>query len=253
MKISIITVVYNNEKTIETAITSVLSQSYDNIEYIIIDGGSTDGTVEKIEQYRARIQKIISEPDLGIYDAMNKGIKLADSDVIGIINSDDLYIDNDVLKNVMQCFIQDPGLDIVYSDLVYVKKDEIDKVVRKWVSQPFYDKFFEQANVPPHPTLFLRKRVYDQAGLFNTDLSLAADYEFMLRIFKKFNFKSKYLNRVIIKMRLGGASTKSFENILRQNKEVLRSWKLNGLAPPPFFMLLRLITKLKQFFFKTNS
>jgi len=252
MDLFIITVSYNSDLFIKSCIESVLNQTYARINYIIIDGGSTDNTVEIIKDYDSKIYKWLSEPDKGIYDAMNKGINLSGDGVVGIINSDDLYVDNDVLNDVMQCFIQDPDLDIVYSDLEFVNRDDINKTLRRWTSMPFYNKFFEHGHVPPHPTLFLRKRVYDQAGLFNADYSLAADYELMLRIFKKFNFKSQYLNRVTIKMRLGGASTKNIKNLVRQNKEVLKSWKINELSVPRFLMFFRIINKLKQFLFKNS-
>ena len=190
-KISIITVVYNNSGTIANAIESVLSQNYTNVEYIIIDGNSNDGTLEIINKYASNISKIVSEKDNGIYDAMNKGLKLATGDVIGILNSDDLYANNSILNEVMTQFNNDPDLDILYGDLVYVKNDNVDKVVRNWISNPYYKNFFENGNVPPHPSLFVKKSVYEKAGLFDLNFKLAADYEFMLRIFKKHNFTKK--------------------------------------------------------------
>lgn len=247
MKISIITVVYNNDKTIKSAIESVLTQSYSNIEYVIIDGGSSDKTVNIINEYKDQIGYFISEKDKGIYDAMNKGINSATGDVIGILNSDDLYQDTNVIENVMNQFNQNPSIDIVYGDLVYVKSDNVNKVVRNWKSNPYYNRFFENGNVPPHPSLFVKKRIYEEAGLFNLDFKLAADYEFMLRIFKKHNFKSKYINKVIVKMRLGGATNQSFSNIKKQNIEILKAWKHNQLKLPFLLMPLRIIKRLIQF------
>lgn len=247
MKISIITVVYNNEKTIKEAIESVLYQSYSNIEYIIIDGNSSDSTVYIIDEYKDRLGYFISEKDKGIYDAMNKGINAATGDVIGILNSDDLYQDTNVIETVMNQFNQNPSIDIVYGDLVYVKSDNVNKVVRNWKSNPYYNRFFENGNVPPHPSLFVKKRIYEEAGLFNLDFKLAADYEFMLRIFKKHNFKSKYINKVIVKMRLGGATNQSFSNIKQQNTEILKAWKHNHLKLPFLLMPLRIIKRLIQF------
>jgi glycosyltransferase len=247
MKLSIITVVYNNERTIKDAIESVIGQSYNNIEYVIIDGKSKDNTVSIIEEHENKLGYFISEKDSGIYDAMNKGIKAATGDVIGILNSDDLYQSATVIESVMTQFIENPTLDIVYGDLVYVKSDNVDKVVRNWKSNSYYNNFFEEGNVPPHPSLFVKKNVYEEAGLFNLDFKLAADYEFMLRIFKKHNFESKYINKVIVKMRLGGATNQSFSNIIKQNKEILLAWKNNNLKAPLLLMPLRILKRLAQF------
>ena len=247
MKISIITVVYNNEKTIKDAMQSVLGQSYRDIEYVIIDGGSRDNTVNFINEYKEKLGYFISEKDNGLYDAMNKGIKACTGNVIGILNSDDLYEDLDVINDVMKQFNNDPKLDILYGDLVYVKSDDTNKIIRNWKSKKYYDQFFENANVPPHPTLFVRSKVYHESGLFDLQYKLAADYELMLRMFKKHNFNSKYLNRLIIKMRLGGATNQSFSNIVNQNKEILKSWKNNGLQAPFYLMPLRIFKRLAQF------
>ncbi len=247
MKISIITVVYNNEATLQQAIESVLNQSYPNIEYVIIDGSSKDNTVSIIESYKNRLGYFISEPDKGLYDAMNKGIQAATGDVIGILNSDDLYQDSTVLSDIVHQFSTNPALDIVYGNLVYVKKDAVDQVVRNWKSKDYYAKFFDDGNVPPHPSLFLRKEVYEKVGLFNLEFKLAADYEFMFRVFKKYDFKSKYIDRLIVKMRLGGETNKSIQNIINQNKEILRAWRHNGLTPPFKLMPLRISKRLVQF------
>lgn len=247
MKLSIITVVYNNELTITDAINSVLSQTYKDIEYIIIDGKSTDRTLQCIRKYEHQIDKLVSEPDHGIYDAMNKGLALATGEVIGILNSDDLYADEHVLESVMQLFLNDSELDIVYGDLVYVKADDVTQVVRRWNSMPYYDQYFEDGNVPPHPSLFLKREVYKQAGLFNSEMKLAADYELMLRIFKKFKFKSVYLSRLLVKMRLGGSTNKSLKNIVNGNLEILKAWKINDLSSPVFLMPKRMMKRLSQF------
>ena len=246
MKISIITVVFNNEATISTAIESVLNQTYKNIEYIIIDGQSTDATMKIVNKYASSIDKIISEPDKGIYDAMNKGILLATGDVIGILNSDDVYADNHVLRDVMLEF-NDPKIDMVYGDLVYVKNTDLNLVVIKWKSEHYYPQFFEDGHVPPHPSLFLRKKVYDVVGLFNQGMRLAADYEFMLRVFKLHNYKSKYINKLLVKMRLGGATNGSMKNIIDGNKEILRAWKTNNLKVPLLLMPKRILKRLTQF------
>jgi len=246
MKISIITVVFNNEATISTAIESVLNQTYKNVEYIIIDGQSTDATMKIVNKYASSIDKIISEPDKGIYDAMNKGILLATGDVVGILNSDDVYADNHVLRDVMLEF-NDPKIDMVYGDLVYVKNTDLNLVVRKWNSEHYYPHFFEDGHVPPHPSLFLRKKVYDVVGLFNQGMRLAADYEFMLRLFKLHNYRSKYINKLLVKMRLGGATNGSMKNIIDGNKEILSAWKTNNLKVPLLLMPKRILKRLTQF------
>jgi glycosyltransferase involved in cell wall biosynthesis len=247
MKISIITVVYNNERTIKNALDSVLGQTYKDTEYVVIDGKSKDNTVSIIKEYENKLGCFVSEKDKGLYDAMNKGIQACTGDVIGILNSDDLYQDSEVLATVMEQFNNDPELDIVYGDLVYVKNDDTNKVVRNWKSKAYYNLFFEKANVPPHPSLFVRRKVYQEAGLFDLQYKLAADYELMLRMFKKHHFKSKYINRLIIKMRLGGATNQSFTNIVNQNKEILIAWKNNGLQAPFYLMPLRIFKRLLQF------
>jgi glycosyltransferase involved in cell wall biosynthesis len=247
MKISIITVCYNSEATIKDTLESIKNQVYTNIEYIIIDGGSTDNTLKILDEYSEMITILISEQDKGLYDAMNKGITLANGDVIGILNSDDLYQDSKVINEVMCEFNNNSELDILYGDLVYVKSDNTDKVIRNWISKKYYSQFFEDSNVPPHPSLFVRRKVYSEAGLFDLDFKIAADYEFMLRIFKKNNFNSKYLNRLIVRMRLGGASNSSVSGIIDQNKEVLKAWKKNKLKKPIFFMPLRIYKRLIQF------
>lgn len=248
MKISIITVVYNNRITIANAIESVLSQTYNNIEYIIVDGKSTDGTLEIINKYASRISKIVSEKDNGIYDAMNKGLKLSTGDVIGILNSDDLYANNSILNEVMTQFNNDHALDILYGDLVYVKHDNINKIVRTWTSIPYYPNFFENGGVPPHPSLFVSARVYHEAGYFNLKYRLAADYEFMLRIFKTYSYKIKYLPLVLVNMRLGGATNNSLKNIYIGNVEILNSWKENGYKIPLLLIPKRIFKRLIQFF-----
>jgi glycosyltransferase involved in cell wall biosynthesis len=247
MKISIITVVYNNERTIADAIESVLSQSYKNIEYIIVDGDSNDKTKEIITRYSGQIDKYVSEKDLGIYDAMNKGIKMSTGDIIGILNSDDLYEDAEVIADVVKKFKKNEELGILYGDLVYVSAKDTNKVIRKWKSKSYDSSFFERGNIPPHPTLFLRSSIYNNVGFFNIKYKLAADYDFMLRAFKKFGNASEYFPRLMVKMRLGGATNKSLQNIINGNKEILLSWKSNGLKPPFMLMPFRVFKRLIQF------
>lgn len=247
MKISIITVVFNNSNTIRSAINSVLSQTYKDIEYIIIDGASTDSTIEIINEYRGKISTIISEKDNGIYDAMNKGIMKASGDIIGILNSDDLYDNINILEIVAKEFLIDEKLDILYGDLLYVEKNDISKVVRKWKSCEYDSSFFERGEVPPHPSLFLRRKIYLEAGLFDLKYKLASDYEFMLRVFKKYEFKKKYINYTLVRMRLGGATNKNFKNIYLGNIEIIQSWKANQIKLPLMLIPKRIFKRISQF------
>ncbi len=246
MKISIITVTYNSEKTIKDTLASIANQTFKNIEHIIIDGKSTDNTINIIKKSNHNVV-LISEPDNGIYDAMNKGIKIASGDIIGILNSDDLYFDNNIINMVVNEFIIDNELNILYGDLVYVKQYNTSKIVRNWITCDFYNNYFENGNVPPHPSLFLRNKVYEVAGLFNSQFNFASDYEFMLRIFKKHSFKKKYINHFFVKMRLGGATNKSIKNIYLGNIEILKSWFINDLKIPLLLFPKRFFKKLSQF------
>lgn len=251
MKVSIITVVYNNQDTIKDAIESVLNQTYKNIEYIIIDGASTDRTVEIIKSYEDKIDKFISESDKGIYDAMNKGIKLATGDIIGILNSDDFYASNDIIEKAVREF-QEKKVDSVYGDLVYTDAKNTNKVIRYWKSKSYKRGLFQKGWHPAHPTFFVKKEVYDKYGLFNFDFKIAADYELMLRFLEKYQISSSYIPEIFVKMRLGGESNQSIKNVIKANIESYNAWKVNGLDINPFQMLLKPLSKLLQFK-KTNA
>lgn len=248
MKVSIITVVYNNESTISDAIESVLSQQNIDLEYIVIDGASTDKTVAIIKSFKNHINVFTSEKDEGIYDAMNKGISASSGDIIGILNSDDLYADSQVINDVIMHFRNDSELDVLYGNLNYVKFRNVNKVIRKWISKSYYPSFFEDGNVPPHPTVFVKRQVYLKAGLFDLNYKLAADYEFLIRALKLHHFKSRHINRLMVKMRLGGATNRSFYNIFSANLEILQAWRKNGLPVPLKLMPLRLIKRISQYF-----
>ena len=246
MKISIITVVYNNKDTIKDAIESVLNQTYQNIEYIIIDGVSTDGTVDIIKSYGDKIDKVISEPDKGIYDAMNKGIKLASGDIIGILNSDDFYANNNIIEKVVKEF-EDKKVDSVYGDLVYVNAKDTNKIVRYWKSKPYKKGLFTKGWHPAHPTFFVKKEIYDKYGIFNLDFKIAADYELMLRFLEKYQISNSYIPEIFVKMRLGGESNQSIKNIIKANIESYNAWKINGLYINLFMILLKPLSKLFQY------
>jgi glycosyltransferase involved in cell wall biosynthesis len=245
MKISVITATYNSAATVRDTLTCIRQQDYPDIEHIIVDGRSSDGTLEIVGTF-PHVRKVISEKDKGIYDAMNKGIRVAAGDVIGILNSDDIYVDRSVLSAVARAF-NDPAVMTVYADLQYVHPDDPDRVKRTWITGPFRKKSFYYGWMPPHPTFFVRKEVYERTGLFNTDLCSAADYELMLRILLRYGVPAYYIPRVIVKMRAGGVSNASLWNRLRANREDRLAWKLNGLKPYFFTLYLKPLRKITQF------
>lgn len=245
MKVSIITVSYNSEKTIEDTIKSVLSQDYPNIEYVIIDGASKDATLEIVRKYRDKITQVISEKDKGIYDAMNKGIALATGDIIGILNSDDFYADANVISSIVAQFT--PTIDAVYADLVYIDANNTDRITRLWKSGNYTQGDFKKGWMPPHPTFFVKSECYQKYGNYSLQLKSAADYELMLRLIHKEQIKINYLPKVIVKMRTGGASNASLKNRIRANKEDRMAWRMNGLKPGFFTFIRKPISKIIQF------
>ncbi len=230
LKISIITVSYNSSSTIEDTIESVASQSCPNKEYIIVDGLSNDNTLDIINNYSDVINKVISEKDTGIYDAMNKGVNLASGDVIGFINSDDIYSDNQVLQRVSVLFSANPGVDACYGDLCYVKCDDLTKIVRYWRSNPYKQGLFKKGWVPPHPTLFARREVYKKFGGFDLRYRIAADFELMLRFIATNHIQTEYLPHIMVKMRLGGTTNRNLKNILLQNLEIRRALRSHNMS-----------------------
>ena len=247
MNISIITVVLNNRPYIEDCINSVLSQTYKNVEYIVVDGGSTDGTIDVIKKYEKYISTWISEPDSGIYDAMNKGIQLASGEVVGILNSDDIYPSPDVISQVMNEFVS-KGVDSIFADLVYVKRDNPDKMVRYYRSVNFHPTKFAYGWMPAHPTFFVRRIHYEKYGLFKTDYKIAADYELLVRFLLKYNLSFSYIPRVIVKMRAGGVSTKSIKSTWVLNNENIRACRENGVDTNIFKVYSKYFVKVFQLF-----
>lgn len=245
MKISIITVVWNNKKTIKDAIESVLGQTHKDIEYIIIDGASTDGTVEVVKSYGNKISKFVSEPDNGLYDAMNKGIALASGDVVGILNSDDFYIDNGVIERIVKEF-EEKQTDSVFADLVYVKSENLDKIVRHYDSSYFTPQKFAYGWMPAHPTFFVKKWVYEKYGVFRTDLKIGADFDILARFLYTHKISYSYMKEVLVKMRLGGVST-SFSSIWINNIEQLRVCRQNKIDTNIFKILSKYPSKLMGF------
>jgi len=246
-KVSIITAVFNEVELIEQCINSVLSQSYENIEYIIVDGGSTDGTVEVIRKYKDKISNWISKPDNGLYYALNKGLQMATGEIVGFLHADDIYPDNEIINTVVFKMIE-YNVDGCYGDLMYVGRHNIEKTVRYWKSRPYYDGLFKKGWMPPHPTLFLKRDIYKRYGFFNTDFRIAADYELMLRLFEKNKISSHYIPEVLIKMRVGGVSNSGLRNLLKKSIEDYRAWKVNYLCGGGYTILLKNISKIPQFF-----
>lgn len=244
--VSIVTGTYNSAAFIEDCVNSINSQNYTNIEHIIIDGNSKDATVALIKSTPNRVSTLISEKDDGIYDAMNKGLKLAKGEIVGILNSDDFYNSNEVLNRVVDAF-KNPEIDCVYGDLVYVDQQNTDRVVRKWVTGPYREKAFKKGWHPAHPSFFVRNSVYKKWGYFDLKFGLAADFELMLRFLEKNKIKSTYLPFPMVRMRLGGATNKSIANILKGNRECIAAFKTNGLEVSPAYPLFRLLPKLKQY------
>lgn len=244
-RISVITVCFNSADTIRYTLESIRNQTYSNIEHIIVDGASTDNTLKIVRSF-PHVSKIISEKDKGIYDAMNKGIQHASGDIIGILNSDDVYADNDVL-NIVAGLFDATDSDTLYGDLQYVHDKNINRILRYWKSGEFHLSKFKYGWMPPHPTFFVKKEVYNRAGLFDTTLKTAADYEFMLRILYKHQFSSAYVPKVLVKMATGGASNVSFKGRLKANKEDRKAWQINGLRPYFFTLYLKPARKIFQF------
>ncbi len=244
MKISIVTAAYNSAATIKDTIESVLSQDYPNIEYVVADGGSKDGTVEILKSYGDKI-KWVSEKDSGIYEAMSKGVKMATGDVVGIMGSDDFYPDNQAISRVVKAF-EDSKADSVYGDLYYVDAVDTNKIVRNWKSGKYNRERFLNGWMPPHTAFFLKKSAYDTYGLYDTSYQSAGDYELMLRMLYKHNVSSFYIPAVLMKMRTGGNSNASIKNRIRANKEDRRAWEMNGIKPRWYTLYAKPISKIFQ-------
>jgi glycosyltransferase involved in cell wall biosynthesis len=245
LHVTVITAVFNSVATIADALQSVRKQSYENVEHIVVDGGSSDGSLELIEAHRARLGMIISEPDDGIYDALNKGIRHATGDVVGFMHADDQFASRDALARVVEAF-KDPNVGAVYGDLVYVRKEDGQRVVRYWRAGPYSQDRLAQGWMPPHPTFYLRRELYAELGLFNTRYRIAADYESMLRILGRGGVKPAYIPQTLVRMRMGGASNKSIRNMLIKSSEdyaAMREHGIGGLRA----LLRKNITKLPQF------
>jgi glycosyltransferase len=249
MRVSVITATYNSASTLHDTLNSVSGQTYPNVEHIIVDGQSADDTMKIVHSHK-HIGKVISEKDKGIYDAMNKGISMATGEIIGILNSDDFYSSCSVLSKVADTFKR-TGCDAVYGDLVYVDKDNIDHVFRYWKSGRYSEGAFKWGWMPPHPTFFVRKSLYEKHGVFNLDMKTAADYELMLRMIHKGKARLEYIPEILVKMRTGGASNKSVSSRIKANADDNKAWAINGVKPFWFTLYLKPIRKIIQYIFKS--
>jgi len=221
------------------------------LEHIVIDGGSTDGTLGIIERHRSHLAKVISEKDNGLYDGMNKGIKIATGDVVGILNADDVYAHANVLKHVVPVF-DDPSMESCYGDLVYVDSHNSDRIIRVWHAGNYSCRRFYWGWMPPHPAFFVRRDIYEKYGMFNLSLGSSADYELMLRFLLKYRISSVYISDTLVKMRVGGKSNASLKNRIIANKNDRLAWKVNELRPYPGTLMLKPILKIGQFFTKAE-
>lgn len=245
MKISVITVCYNSEATIEKTIRSVLNQDYCNVEYIIIDGLSSDRTLEIINKFSSRVSKILSEKDHGIYDAMNKGIDLASGDIVGILNSDDVFADKNILTQIASAFQQNRDIEAVIGNIAYV--DDYNKTVRFYSSKGWNPSKFIWGYMPAHPSFYCYRKLFFKYGKYRTDFEIASDYELMIRFFKIYSIKYLYLPIKFVDMRLGGKSTRGFSSTIKINQEILKACKLNALSTNYFKLYSKYLFKLFEY------
>ena len=251
MKISIVTVSYNSSDTIRDTIESVLSQDYDDIEYLIVDGGSTDTTLDIVREYGDRIDVVVSEPDQGIYDAMNKGIRAATGDMVGMLNSDDFYADNSAVRNLIEC-MENAGADTVFADLVIVNASDTKRVIRYYDSSKFRPERLRYGWMPAHPTFFVKRELYERYGGFSLDYKIAADFEMVVRLLYVAGASYAYLPAVVIKMRIGGASTRGLKSSWVLNREIVRACRINGIKTSLPRVLLKVPAKLLEYLRKSR-
>lgn len=251
MKVTIITVTYQSEKYLADCIESVIKQTYPNIEHIIIDGKSTDGTVDIIKKYESKISSWISETDKGMYDAINKGLKLASGDIVGILNSDDMLETEEVIADIVEAF-KTKDVGAVYGDLEYVHSDDTNKVFRIWKGKPYNRSLFKIGWMPAHPTFYIKRNLIEEFGGYESHYYSAADYEFMARYLFHHNVSAYYLPKLIVKMRIGGQSNKNFQQRFRANRRDYLAMKKNKIPFAFFVSILKPLSKLHQFYKKNN-
>lgn len=246
MKVTLITVVFNCQDFIEQCILSVIGQDYPHLEYIVIDGLSSDNTKDIINKYAGHIDYYLSEPDDGMYDALNKGIAAATGDLIGILNSDDYLVDRNIISQLVQLLISKDA-DAVYGNLNYVKRTDKDVIKRKWRSNPLNRKDFERGWMPAHPTLFIRKYFFQTYGGYALNLGTAADYELILRMFYKYQLNAVFLDKLVVHMRTGGMSNRNYKSLIRAALNDYRAMVCNDIPLPMLALMFKKVRKLKQF------
>lgn len=246
MRVSIITVCYNAAAHIDETLRSVVIQDHADIEHIVIDGGSTDGTQQRVERYREVIAQFTSEPDKGVYDAMNKGLRVATGDVIAFVNAGDMIAHRSCVAEMAKEFAKGDA-DLIYGDAYMVDPDDIRKVRRYWKGGEYRRENFRSGWMPPHLGTYIRKSVYDRYGLFRDDLRVSADYELLLRFLYVHRVPARYVPKVLVRFRLGGVSNRSLAHIWRANVEVYKAWRLNGQRIGPWIVLLKPLRKLRQY------
>lgn len=247
MKVSLITVTYNSAFTLADTIKSVASQGYSDIEYIIVDGNSNDGTLDLIKSFKGKVSKFLSEPDGGLYDAMNKGIRMATGEIVGIINSDDFYHRNDSIARVVDAF-QEYGVESVFADVIFVKPNNLTKTVRYYDSGKFSPKKFKLGIMPAHPTFFTYRRNFEKLGYYRTDYKIAADFELLVRFLHTYRLSYHHLPIDLVTMRTGGLSTKSWKSNFTINQEDLRACRENGIYTNYFMLYSRYFSKITELF-----
>lgn len=246
MKVSIITVCFNSAATLRDTIESVLAQNYDAIEHVIVDGASTDETLVIANEYRSRLGALISEPDKGLYDAMNKGVKAATGDIIGILNSDDFFESNDVISEVVKKFESTPEADLVFGDVVFVSPDDLDTVTRFYQAGHFRPWKLRFGWMPPHPATYVRKKAYAQVGEYRLDMKIAADYEMFVRWLLVNRCQYAWVDKVIVRMRTGGVSTSGLKSSLLLNREIVKACRRNGIYTNLLLVLSKIPFKLLE-------
>lgn len=253
MKVSIITVCYNSEKTIRDTIRSVLSQDHDDIEYVIVDGASRDGTMAIVSEYKDSLAVVISERDQGIYDAMNKGIAAASGEIVGILNSDDFYEGNHVISDMVAAFKRDPQLDVVFGDVVFVQPDQLSQIRRHYRAGHFKAWKLRFGWMPPHPGTFIKRAAYARVGDYSLQYKIAADYEMFVRLLHVNKCRYHWINRVIVRMRLGGVSTAGIKSSILLNQEIVRACRANGLYTNLSLVLSKIPFKLMELVRRPSS
>lgn len=249
MKISIITVVYNAEKYIQDCIQSVINQTYPNIEYIVIDGASTDSSLAIINKYSDKITHFVSEKDKGIYDAINKGLKIATGEIVGLLNADDMLASVEVVAEIVKCF-ESKQPDAVYGNLNYVEAENTDKITRKWRSKQFVRKDIEKGWMPAHPTFYVKRELFEKYGNYSLDFGTAADYELMIRFLYQFQINAIFLDQLIVNMRVGGVSNSSSTQRYLALKDDYRAMKKNAIPHPIITLLFKKLSKIPQYLHK---